>query len=212
MLFVLSCLAAAPARAACAPNAAECFAPPYSVPAEPVWATLNAVTQSNYPGGNETFDIFVINSDVPPDGNVTLINETVTAPTFPLGFQTNTAKGLPVQLAPGQAIMSTIPLEIPTSFSQSNFTADLAAYVQYWNGNTNINLTLTGNLKVFMLGSPISSTTTTSLTGSQMTETTTQSGTVSTPLFEAGVAIPSIVVVILLALLVRGRGGPKGGH
>jgi len=211
MLLMLSFLVATPARAVCPPNAGECLAPPYAVPAEPVWATLNAVPQGNYPGSNETFDVFVINSDLPPDGNVTLINETLTAPALPPAFQTNTVKGLPVELARGQAIVSTIALQIPSNFTQSNFTASLVANVALFNGTTNIFLKLTGTSQVFILGLPISDTQTTTSSTSQSTQPTAQNGTVSTAVFAAGVAIPSIVAVILLGLLFRGRGRPKGG-
>jgi hypothetical protein len=213
-LLVLSFLVAAPARAAVnlqavPPGAGEIIAPPYAVASEPVWATLNAVPQGNYPGGNEIFDVFVVNSDHPPDGNVTLVNETLTAPALPSTFQTNNAIGLPVQLSPGQAIVNTIALEIPSDFSQNNFTANLAAFVQLNNGTSYINLKLTGSLVVYLLGLPGSGSQTTTTSASPSTQTTTQGGTVSTSLFAAGVAIPSIVVIILLALLVRGRGGPK---
>lgn len=213
-LLMLSFLVATPARAQCGPRAAECIAPPYAVPAEPVWATLNALPHGNYPGGNEIFDVFVVNSDHPPAGNVTLINETLTAPALPPNYQTNTGIGLPIQLGPGQAILSTIALEIPSNFTQSNFTAFLVVNVALWNGTTNIFLKLTGTSLVYILGLPIAGTpTTTSRTSqsTQTTQTTTQSGTVSTTLFAAGVAIPSILAIILLILVVRGRGGPKGG-
>jgi hypothetical protein len=208
-LLMLSFLAATPARAQCGQGAGECIAKPYSQAAEPIWATLNAVPQGNYPGGNEIFDVFVVNSDQPPAGNATLINETLTAPALPSAFQTNTAIGLPVELSPGQAIVNTIALQIPSTFTQSNFTAYLLAYVQLHNGTAFVNLRLTGNLKVFILGLPIGGATTAS-SASQSIQTS-QGGTVSTSLFAAGVAIPSIVVIILLALLVRGRGQPRGG-
>ena len=215
MLLMSSFLVAAPVRAAGPPpGVGEIIAPPYAVPAESVWATVNAVPQGNYPGGNLEFDVFVVNSDQPPDGNVTLFNETLTASALPPGSQTNTGIGLPVSLAPGQAILSTIYLEIPNNFTQSNFTANLVADVSLWNGTANIPLKLTGSAQVFLLGLPVTGTqTTTSSTSrsSQTAQTTTQSGTVSTTLFAAGVAIPSIVVVILLIFLVRGRGRPKAG-
>jgi hypothetical protein len=217
-LLMLSFLVATPATPAHAanppPGAGEIIAAPYSVPAEPVWATLNAIPQGNYPGGNLKFDIFVVNSDSPPDGNVTLINETLTAPALPPTFQTNTGIGLPIMLSPGQAILSTIYLEIPSNFTQSNFTANLVANALLFNGTTNISLKLTGTAQVFLLGLPLAGNQTTTTTSSssdtsQSTQTTTQSGTVSTTLFEAGVAIPAIVVVILLILLVRRGSGPK---
>jgi hypothetical protein len=211
MLLMLSFLAATPARAVCPPNAGECIPPPYAVPAEPVWATLNAATQGNYPGGNEVFDVFVINTGWPAEGNVTLINETLTAPTLPPAFQTNNAKGLPVELSPGQAIQSTIALQIPSNFTQSNFTASLVANAVLFNGTTNISLRLTGTSIVYILGLPILTTQTTTSSASQSTQPAAQSGTVSTGLFAAGVAAPSIVAVILLVRLFQGRGRPKGG-
>jgi hypothetical protein len=214
ILLTLSFLAATPALGQCVllPGQAHCGVPPYAVPAEPVWATLNAIPQGNYPGGNLIFDVFVVNSDQPPKGNVTLINETLTASALPPGFQTNSGIGLPVELAPGQAILSTIALEIPSNFTQSNFTASLVADVLLYNGTTNIPLKLTGTSLVYILGLPLSggqTTTTTASSGTQVT--TTQSGTVSTTLFAVGVAIPSIVALVLLVLLARGRAGPKGG-
>ncbi|HVB95007.1 MAG TPA: hypothetical protein VND41_00210 [Nitrososphaerales archaeon] len=210
VLLTLSFLAATPARAACPVGAGECIAAPYSVPAEPVWATLNAVPEGNYPGGNLIFDVFVVNADQPPHGNVTLINETVTAPALPAASQSNSGIGLPVELLPGQAILSTIALQIPDNFTQSNLTASLVVNVLLWNGTMNIPLQLTGALLVYILGLPISGTQTTTSSTSQSTQTVAQSGTVSTTLFAVGVAIPSIVAVILLVLLARGRGS-KGG-
>jgi hypothetical protein len=217
-IIVLSFLAAtSPVHAACPPNAGECIAPPYAVAAEPVWASLNGVPQGNYPGANMQFDATVVNSDQPPDVNFTLLNETVTAPAFPLSSQSNYAIGLPIDLAPGQLIVNTITLPVPGNFSQSNFTADLVVYGALWNGTASIYLKLTASTVVTLLGLPIVGGGTTS-SGSQSTTTTTttttitQSGTVSSSVLAAGVAIPSIVAVILLALLVRRGGGrPKGG-
>lgn len=201
MLLMLSFLVATPARAA---NPAL---PYYSAPSQPIWVTVNALPQGNYPGGNEVFDIFFVNAEQPPNGNVTLYNETLTAPALPPEQQTNTAIGLPIMLSPGQAILNTIALPIPSDFKESNFTANLVAYAFFPNGTA---LKVTGSAQVFLLSLPGSTTQTTSSSSSQTTQTSTQSGAVSTTLFAAGVALPSIVVVILLILLVRGRGSPKG--
>ena len=211
VLLMLSLLGATPVRAACGPRAGECLAPPYAVPAEPVWATLNAVPQGNYPGGNQVFDVFVIYTGWPAEGNVTLINETLTAPALPPASQTNTATGLPVLLSPGQAIVSQIALQIPSNFTQSNFTASLAVNVLLFNGTINVPLRLTGNSLVFILGHPVSSTRSTTSSNSQSTQPDAQGGTVSTTPFAAGVTAPSIVAVILLVRLFQGRGRPKGG-
>ncbi|HEV2390350.1 MAG TPA: hypothetical protein VGS04_06450, partial [Nitrososphaerales archaeon] len=86
-LLMLSFLVAAPVRAA---NPA----PPSSIPPQPVWITVNALPQGNYAGGNEIFDIFVVNAEQPPNKNVTLYNETMTAPALPADQQANTAIGL----------------------------------------------------------------------------------------------------------------------
>jgi hypothetical protein len=210
-LLMLSFLtAAAPVRAVCM-GAASCQGPrpPPSGPGNPVWATLNAATQGNYPGGNETFYVFVVNSDQPPDGNVTLINETLTAPALPPEYQANSSMGLPIDLSPGEAISNAMTLEIPSNFTQDNFTADLVVNVAVWNGTVSISLKLTSSTVVTLHGLPDTGTqTTTSSSTTQSTQTsqtTTQSGTVSSSLFAAGVAIPTIVAFTLLALLVRGR-------
>ena len=210
MLLMLSSLGATPVGAACSNRAGECLAPPYAVPAEPVWATLNAFPQGNYPGGNLEFHVFVINSGHAPDGNVTLLNESLTAAAFPPSLNTSKTTGLPLVLAPGQAITSTVALHVPSNFAPNNFTASLVVDVLLWNGTINLPLKLTGSAVVYILGPPAAGTSTTSTT-SQTTDATSQGGTVSSTLFAAGVAIPSIVVVLLLVLLVRGRGGPKAG-
>jgi hypothetical protein len=209
-LLVLSCLAVLPAGQAiplpaqggCPPAVIHCEAPPYAVPAAPVWATLNGLGYGNYPGGNEQFTVFFVNSDFPPLGNVTLLNETLTTP-----FQNASVSGLPVELAPGQTMLSSIYLQIPPDFSQSNFTASVRIDFHIANATASTPSVLTGTAHVFMLGAPIGQVTSTSSTTSTQ-RTTTQSVTVSTPLFYAGVGIPSLVVVVLLALLVRERGRP----
>jgi hypothetical protein len=209
-LLLLSCLAVVPAGQAiplpaqggCPPAVIHCQAPPYAVPAAPVWATLNALGYGNYPGGNEQFSVFFVNSDSPPLGNVTLFNETLTTP-----FQNASVSGLPVELAPGQTMLSSIYLQIPRDFSQSNFTASITIDFHLVNATASTPKVLTGTAKVFMLGPPIGQVTSTSSTTSTQ-QTTTQSGTVSTPLFYAGVAIPSLIVIVLLVLLVRDRGRP----
>ncbi len=214
VLLMLSFLGNTPVFAQCSPRAGECLAPPYAVPAEPVWGTLNAAPGGNYPSGSLEFDVFVINTGYPAGGNATLYNETVTVAALPAGLNTSTATGLPVLLTPGQAITSTITMQIPSNFAQNNLSASLVANVAYWNGTANIQVKLTGSALVYVLGLPLGGTQTTSSGTSQSTQTSqtaTQSGTVSTTLFAAAVATPSIVVVLLLILLVRGRGRPKAG-
>jgi hypothetical protein len=208
VLLMLSFLGNTPVFAQCSPRAGECLAPPYAVPAEPVWGTLNAVPGGNYPGGSLAFDVFVIDTGYEAE-NATLFNETVTASALPAGLNTSTAKGLPLMLTPGQAITSTITMPIPSDFAQTNLSASLVVNVSYWNGTANIPVKLTGSAVVYILGGPLGGTQTTTSSTSQSTQTTTQGGTVSTTLFAAAVATPSIVVVLLLILLVRGRSRPK---
>src|SRR5271169_667786 len=90
-LMMLSFLVATPARAVS-------ISSPYALASEPVWATINAAAQGNYPGGNELFTVFVVDSAQPPEGNVTIQNVTLTAPALPSGQQTNSAIGLPAVL------------------------------------------------------------------------------------------------------------------
>jgi hypothetical protein len=206
-LLVLSCLAAVPATQAvplpaqggCKPGAEHCLPPPYAVPAAPVWATLNALGNGNYPGGNEQFTVFFVNSDYAPFGNVTLISETLTTP-----FQNASVSGLPVELASGQTVTSSIYLQIPSDFSQSSFTASVTIDFHIANSTASTPRVLTGSAQVFVLGPPIEQVTSTSSTASTQ-QTTTQSGAVSTSLFYAGLGIPSLIVIVLLALLVRNR-------
>jgi hypothetical protein len=211
LLLMFSFLAAAPVGAYCAPGGIGlCGEPP-----EPVWAALSATSQGNYPGGNEIFDVFIVNSDQPPDGNFTIFNETLTAPALPACCNTNTSIGLPLSLDPGQAILSAIHLEIPSNFTQSNFTADLVVNGALWNGTASIHLTLTGTTDVYLhslapAGTQPSTTSSTSQTA-HTTVTITRSRGVPWPLFAVGVGILSSVVVMLLVLLARGRGRPRGG-
>jgi len=195
MILMFSSLVAAPVHAQVEPAASYGQFTP-----EPLWATINAAAQGNYPGGVEVFTVFVVNSALPPEGNVTIENETLTAP-----FQTNFAPGLPVSMAPGNSILSTIALGIPSDFSQNNFTAKLAVNTLLFNGTKNIALTLTGTVQVFVLALPGQSTGKTTTT----TETVTQGGGVSTTVFAAGVVIPSLIAVIFLVMLVQARGRPK---
>jgi hypothetical protein len=100
-------------------------------------------------------------------------------------------------------------MEIPSNFTQSNFTANLVVFVSYWNGTLNVPLKLIGSALVYLLGPPLTGTQTASVTTT--TQTVTQTGIVSSSLFAVGAGVPSIVAVILLLLLAQGNGGPKGG-
>jgi hypothetical protein len=202
-LLIFSSLVALPARAQVLPASSYGQFTP-----EPVWATVNADAKGNYLGGNEIFDVFVVDAALPPEGNVTVFNMTITAPAFPVNAQSNFAPGLPVMLAPGDSILATIALPIPSDFKANNFTANLVMATQLFNGTREIPLKITGTVQVFILGLPVTGTTQTT-TQASGTQTTPQSGTVSTTLFAVGVAVPSIVAVVLLILLVQARGRPK---
>ncbi len=153
IVLVLSCLAAlpaAPVEGACNPGVVHCLPPPYSVGAAPIWAILTPVAGGNYPGGNQVFNVFVVNSDSPPKGNITLLTETLTTP-----IQNFTVSGLPVQLAPGQSLSQNITLQIPRDFAQSNFTVGLAMHFSIANSTPADPTTLTTSAKVYMLGGPL---------------------------------------------------------
>lgn len=195
-LLTLSCILAAPAFA----QGNEIYGPT----PEPAWATVSATAGGNYPGGNEVFNVFVIDSALPPEGNMTVINMTLTAPALPAGANSNFGIGLPTVLAPGDGLLSTIALPIPSNFAANNFTASLVINVSLWNGTQNIALKLTGTAPVPVLAYPG-----TSGHGATTTVTTTASAAgVSSTTFDAGVAVPSIIAVILLVLVVRGRSKP----
>jgi hypothetical protein len=199
VLFALSFLAVVPAHAATSPSGSQY-----------VWATLNALGYGNYAGGNEEFTVFVVNSDSPPLGNMSLFNETLTAPALPPSYSTGSAIGLPVQLSAGQAILSTIYLEIPSNFTGSSFTATVAIDLQIANGTSFFSKQLTESTTVVMLGLPGTTTPPSSTTSAaSSSQTITQSGGVSSGIFYAGIGAPSVIVIILLALLVRRRGRPQ---
>jgi hypothetical protein len=158
--------------------------------AQPVWITINASAQGNYPGGDELFTVFVVNSAQTPTENVTINSMTLTAP-----FGSNNAIGLPAVLSPGQSILATISLGIPSNFTERSFNANLVVQGRIWNGTgyKPISATGTADVGVFALSSQPAS----------------QGGSISTTLFAAAVAIPSIVTIILLVLLVRARASSK---
>jgi hypothetical protein len=206
LLLMFSFMAAAPVGAFCAPGGIGLC----GIPGEPAWAALSATSQGNYPGGNEIFDVFVVNSDQPPDGNYTVFNETLTASALPACCDTNTSIGFPLSLDPGQAILSTIQLEIPNNFTQSNFTADLVVNGALWNGTASINFKLVGTTEVYLYSpTPAGTQLSTTSNTSQTTVTITRGVGVSSSLFAVGVGMLSTVVVILLVLLARGRGRPR---
>ena len=163
--------------------------------AQPIWVTLNASATGNYPGGDELFTVFAVNSANSPAISVIITNMTLTAP-----FRSNFAIGLPTTLLQGQSLLSTIHLEIPANFSGNTFTANLVAHATLVNGTVNKPLTITGSAQVNVLALGSSSST---------TQTTTATGDVSMTTFELGVAVPSIIAILLLILLVQARGRSK---
>jgi hypothetical protein len=174
------------------------YAPPTPMP---IWATFNASAQGNYPGGDEQFYAFVVNSAQTPGETEIVDNMTVTAPFF-----TNFAPGLPATLTPGESLLATITLPIPQNITLNQFSGNLVVHARIWNGTVYQKVSLTGAAVVSIFyaspQSAASATTTTSQSASQP-------GTISTTLFAAGVAVPTIIVIILLILLVRSRTGPK---
>jgi hypothetical protein len=168
---------------------------------QPVWATLNALAYGNYPGGNEQFTAFVANSNSPALGNVSLINETLTAPALPPPNNSNGATGLPVLLSPGQAIASSIYLPIPSDFASGSFVATLVVNLQIDNatGFFSKQLTLTTSVVTMNLPGVI---TTSNIT------TTTHSSVSSGPIYLGVASVGVVVIVIVVALLARRRSHP----
>jgi hypothetical protein len=158
--------------------------------AQPIWVTINAGAQGNYPGGDEVFTIFVVNSAQPPVGNETIDTMNVTAP-----FGSNAATDLPQTLAPGQSLFEAIHLLIPANFTQTTFKATLLVQGSIWNGTAynHLNATGTAGVALFALLVPPA----------------TQGGTVSTTLLAAAVAIPSLIAIALLILLLRARAAAR---
>jgi hypothetical protein len=177
--------------------AVPAHAPPLGAPQSlPIWVTINSTATANYPGGNELFTVFVVNSAADPKINETIENMTLTA-----SFGSNFAIGLPATLTQGQTLLETIHLEIPATFKPNNFTANLVVHATLINGTIKKPLpTITGTAEVNVF----------SLTPSSTNQTSTaQAGGVSTTTFEIGVAAPSIVSVLLLILLVQARSSSK---
>jgi len=190
VLLTVSAMAAVPAHALGG----------YTLTPEPVWATISATAQGNYPGGNEIFNIFIADSQA--QGNTLIENMTLVSP-----FQTNFGIGLPVTFEPGDANLFTIAIQIPSDFNKPTFTANLTIDVQVFNGTTTLPLKLTGSAIVYVLGLPGATSTQTT---SQTTSTSsTPSAGLSTTSVAVAVAIPSIIAVVLLGLLVQARGASK---
>jgi hypothetical protein len=166
----------------------------------PIWATINSNAQGNYPGGNELFTVFVVNS-ASTSMTDTIDNATLTAP-WPGGVYYGI--GLPTILKQGQGVTLTIYAQIPSNFTQPNFTANLLIHATLGNSTTSQNVTLTGTavVNIFALSSSQSSQTT--------TQPTSSSGTVSTNTFYLAVAVPSIIAVIFLALFAQARSKRPG--
>jgi hypothetical protein len=194
-LLALSCLLASPVFAQ-----GEVLVP---TPA-PAWVNVTAVAGGNYPGGNQEFNVLVVNSDLPPEGNMTVENMTLATTAWSGGTNSNFGIGLPTVLAPGDTLSEPIALPIPSDFSAHNFTADLVVNYIVWNGAANVPGQLTGQATVVMLNYPGQS----SGQGGTTTVTATATGGVSTTTLGAGVAVPSIIALVLLILLVRGKPKP----
>ncbi len=167
-------------------------------PGNPIWATINADASGNYPGGNEQFTVFIVNSAQSATMNETIENATLTAP-WPGG--SNFGSGLPTTLTQGQGITLLIHLQIPSNFTQSSFTANLVIHALLINGTSKTPVTLTGQAPVNVFALPGSS--------SQTTQSTSAAGTVPTNTFYIGVALPSIVAIIFLVLFAQARTGSR---
>ncbi len=171
--------------------------PVFPIGSQPIWVTIDASALGNYPGGDETFVIFMVNSALPPAGNETITDMKLTAP-----FGSNFGIGLPATIQPGLSLLSTIHLEIPSNFTQPSFVANLVVHAKLWNGTANNSVTITGSSTVDVFALP-------SQSGGQTTSSqASTTGGVSTTTLAIAVAIPSVVALILLVLLMRKKSGP----
>ena len=93
---------------------------------------------------------------------------------------------LPVTLSPGEAYSSFINATIPTSFSNSSFSARFIANAKYWNGSAWVPFTESARIAVQVLSLPTKPSS-------------------NTPLLIAIGGIPSIVAIILAVLWIRER-------
>ncbi len=156
---------------------------------QPIWMTITASAQGNYPGGTEQFAVFVVNSAQNQAENETIKDMTLVAP-----FGSSNATGLPVVLLPGESYLTTISLQIPADFSGKAFRASLDAHVEIWNGSAYSPSTLSGTADVDVFSLP------------SQPSTTNQPAGISLSVVVIAVAVPSIVALALLVLLVRARG------
>ncbi len=171
-------------------NSPQVWAPPSR--AQPVWVTLNAAPQGNYPGGDQLFTIFVVNSATIATQNATVDNMTLTAS----WGASNTAIGLPAVLTPGQSLLATIYLPIPANFTDKSFTANLVVNLRVMNSSGVTPLKATGTATVYVLALP----------GAQPSQGTTQTvNAVPLTIFALVVAVPSVMALLLLVLLLRVR-------
>jgi len=179
-------------------------APLYGLTPLPVWSYLGGPPEGNYPGGNEVFTALVVNSDQPPYGNVTILNMTVTASDLPAGQNSNYGIGLPVLLVPGDLFNAPIALQIPSDFSQANFTANLVVNVLLENGTTQVPMQLTSHTVVYMLGPPGESGSHTEGSTTTVTSVSTSTSSNNTALY--GVAAVAVIFIIVSGYLaMRGR-------
>jgi hypothetical protein len=160
VLFVPS----AQAQGGCPPPIVHCLPPPYAVPAEPVWATFDAIAGGNYPGGDQVFSVLVVNSDSPPLGNTTVSSETLSTP-----FENVTITGLPAVLASGQSLTTNVTVPIPRNFTQSSFMAHVVIHIHIANSTASSPTLLTGSAQVFVLGSPLAGAPSANITSAKQT-------------------------------------------
>jgi hypothetical protein len=211
-LSLLSLLAATVLIVPAVPiNAKTCFT---CEQVEPIWATLNSSGTQNYPGGDELFNVFVVNSATNLAENETLKDIILT--TTP-SFGSNYAIGLPELLQPGYGQVFPIYLEIPSNFSQPSFVANVVINATLLNGTLTSPLNLTGQTTVNVLALPSNSSAgqssgATATVTSTVMVTTSSSGSgsgVSNSLFAVGVATPTIIAIILLVMVVQMRSRPR---
>ncbi|MFI5421622.1 MAG: hypothetical protein ACHQ1H_11695 [Nitrososphaerales archaeon] len=122
-------------------------------PPSVTWFTSAATAVGNYPGGVIGFNIFAVDSARNAGENISIDRMVVVTP-----WANYTQGSLPVMLTPGEAYSSFINATIPSSFTNSSFSAQFVANARFWNGSSWIPLTESARVVVQVLSLPNNST------------------------------------------------------
>jgi hypothetical protein len=122
-------------------------------PPSVTWFTVAATAVGNYPGGVIGFNIFAVDSAMNAGENISIDRMVVVTP-----WGNYSQSSLPVMLTPGEAYSSFINATIPSSFTNSSFSAQFVADARFWNGSSWIPLIESARVAVEVLSLPNNST------------------------------------------------------